>query len=247
MSRLGVHLAAKPHRAIWPLCVLAVLLEVGQFWPEVVPGGHIVSVFGRAVIYSLIAALIFNWIVVDIPQRRRRRVVYEYNKTSFEILLMAGPTSLVQYNATYPPERARFDVWDEGGVTARAEVIANRGASFFGPERSKLMGVTIMSVQYALDGIRASQSFLSLDVAHAISMFPGTTGLNQLQIEQLPNGHISWKRDAHIVWQLTVAARRLYLALREDVPEIDFGLGEVELNSGKILKVPVSYLAEEAA
>lgn len=86
--------------------------------------------------------------------------------------------------------------------------------------------------QVTLDGMKSSTYFFDPDVAHALALFPGTVGLNQLQVTQDANGFIPWERDAHIVWELLEASRRLYPALRRHVPEISFNIGLVELTDG---------------
>jgi hypothetical protein len=83
-----------------------------------------------------------------------------------------------------------------------------------------------------LDGMRSSTFFFDPDVAHALALFPGTVGVRQLQITQDSSGFIPWQRDAHIVWELLEASRRLYPALRRHIPDISCIIGLVTLTDG---------------
>jgi hypothetical protein len=107
---------------------------------------------------------------------------------------------------------------------------------YFGPQRAGLLANGIHGVQVTLDGMKASQFFFDADVAHALALFPGTVGLRQLQVARDASGFIPWQRDAHIVWELLEASRRLYPALRRSVPDISFSLGLSQLSDGTVLQ-----------
>lgn len=242
LNAMGKKLISRPMFGILPLSIMVITLEVAQKWPEFFSGGHVVSVFTRAIGYSLIAALIFNWVIVEIPQRNRRRAAYIYHQQSFEMLLMVGPASLVLYQSGSVGTTEELDVWDRRSVVDRARALNAWNPVNFGPERRRFMSLGIVGVQHALDGIKSSQFFLDADVAHALALFPGTIGLNQLQVGGTDGGPIAPERDAHIVWELSEAARRLYRALNDDVPYIDFSIGFVTLENGELIEVPESFL-----
>lgn len=66
-----------PVRALVVLVPTALAIEFAQYHPEVVPGGHAVSELIRNITYGVIAAIIFEWLIVELPARRRRQATYE--------------------------------------------------------------------------------------------------------------------------------------------------------------------------
>jgi len=232
---LGARLLDKPMRALIPLLVVALMIELGQYRHELIPGGHAVGELVRNLTYALMGALVFHWLIVEIPERRRRRAAYEYNRLGFETLLTAGAALIAQYRHFQPPGEAEFDAWSQRSISARAKAIATHTPLYFGAQRADLLENVIYGVQVTLDGIKSAQIFFDPDVAHALALFPGTVGLRQLQVLRDPGGSISWQRDSHIVWELLEASRRLYPALRRSVPDISFNLGQSELTDGTVV------------
>ncbi len=60
-------------------------------------------------------------------------------------------------------------------------------------------------------------------------------------------GAIPWHRDAHVVWELLEASRRLYAALRASAPYLNFDLeaGHIEMADGSRAHVRVSDLVKD--
>lgn len=231
--------------SILVLSVSVLTLEVAQAWPEIVPGGHVASVFSRSILYSLIAALIFNLVVIEIPRRRRSRIVYRFNEMAFTVLLSSGPTLLTAYREALPRSNGdNFDAWSRESVRDRVRKIADTKPEFFNVKHRRLLMTQVMGVKVAIDGIRPAQAFLGEDVAHALAMFPSDEGVQQLQVQENADGSVPWHSAAHIAWELTVAARRLNSALKKEAPEITVSLSTVNFEGGVELPVPEEYLAE---
>lgn len=231
-ARLVRDILDRPMRGLVPLLLLALGIELGQYWTELFPGGHAIGEFVRNLAYALIGALIFNWLIVEIPARRRRRAAYEYHKLDFETLLGLGPACIAQYRHFNPPGAPVLDSWDKKSVWECAKRTAEHQPLHFAPQRAQLLAVSFQGVQMTLDGMKSSTFFFDPDVAHALALFPGTVGVRQLQVTQDNNGFIPWQRDAHIVWELLEASRRLYPALRRHVPDISFSIGLMTLGDG---------------
>lgn len=229
---LGERLAAKPMRSLLPLILLAAGIEIAQYWPERVAGGHASGEIVRNLAYALIGALIFQWIIVEMPERRRRRAAYEFNRLAFEVLVSTGASLIAIYRHARPPGAPELDSWSEESVAARASAIAAHSPEAFGNQRANTLRHVILGVQLALDGMRVAQSYFDADVAHALALFPGSVGIRQLQVLPTPDGSIHWGNDARIVWELIEAGRRLYPALRSNVPYISFHIGVAELDDG---------------
>lgn len=243
--RSGDYVLDHPAASLTPLCCIALGIEIAQYWPEFVPGAHAVAEFFRNVAYGLIGAVVFSWIIVEIPARRRRRVAYEFNKLAFEWLLTIGPSLLQVYRAGHPSGREAVDIWDRKSVSDCAQAIARTQPGFY-VEQARTLRTGIDGVQLALDGIGRVQGSLDPDVAHAIGLFPGKVGLVQLlQIDSDGNGGMSPGRHAHITWELAEGARRLYAALRKSVPYVDFNIGLVELSDGTVLRNEESDFVRE--
>ena len=103
-----------------------------------------------------------------------------------------------------------------------------------------------MGVQVALEGMEGARYFFDPDVSHALALYPSTKGFQQLQIRTDATGAIPWERDAHIVWELLEASRRLYAALQSNAPylEFDVAAGHMEMSDGSRVNVRVSDLVK---
>lgn len=247
VREIGSALGSRTVVSIIVLSLIVLSLEVAQAWSEIVPGGHVASVFSRAILYSVIAALILNWIVIELPRRRRSRVIYRFNEMAFTMLLGFGPTFLVAYREAPPRvDGDSFDVWSHDSVRARVGEIAASRPEFFDVQHRRLLSNAVMGVSKAIEGIRPGQAFLGEDVAHALAVFPSNEGFRQLQVFENPDGSVPWENAAHITWELTEAARRLYSALQKEAPEISLSLSSVNFSDGSDLPIPESYLSQQA-
>jgi hypothetical protein len=247
---LGRSMLDNPIRTLAILASLALAIEFAQYRPEIFRGGHALSEFVRNITYGLIAAVVFEWLIVQIPEQRRRRAAYEANKIDFEVLVSSGSLIASDYRHFNPPNLPEFDSWDRQSVRQTALAIAVSNPSMFAPDRAHILKTTIMGVQVALDGIRLSQSFLDPDVALVIAKFPATTGFSQLQVDVDINGNSSPGRDSIIVWELLEASRRLYAALHKHAPYLSLDLESATIAEGyrgEILKVRKSDLVKPGA
>ena len=222
--------------ALAPLVAVVLVAEFGQYWPEAVRGSHAIGEVVRNLAYALIGALIFNWIIVELPERRRRRAAYEYNKVAMEVLITVGAASIAEYRHLHPAGPAALDAWRRESVAGCARAIAALNPLYFGPERAGMLQTIIFGVRTALDGMKGVQLLLDADVAHALALFPSDVGLNQLQVTRDNRGHVPPERDAHIVWELLEGSRRLYRALRRNVPEMSLNLGQSVLSDGTVVE-----------
>ena len=222
--------------ALIPLVAVVLVVEFGQYWPETVRGGHAVGEVVRNLAYALIGALIFNWIIVELPERRRRRAAYEYNKLAMETLITVGAAPIAEYRHLHPAGLTALDSWRRESVSDCAQAIAKANPLYFGPQRAGMLETLILAVRTALDGMKTAQLLLDADVAHALALFPSNVGLNQLQVARDERGHMPWERDAHIVWELLEGSRRLYRALRRNVPEMSFSIGQSVLSDGTVVE-----------
>ncbi|MFD6444835.1 hypothetical protein ACFWEJ_07030, partial [Promicromonospora sp. NPDC060204] len=161
------HALAHPILAATALALIALIIEFAQYRPEFTPGAHAISEFTRNIMYGLIGALIFQWIIVDLPDRKRRRATYIAHTLSFETLLIGGRASLAMYRHFQPSGSSKMDSWNEESVKQTALAIAQANPSFFHPHRAALMRNVILATQLALEDIRPSQAFLDPDVAQA--------------------------------------------------------------------------------
>lgn len=71
-ARLMRDVLDQPMHGLLPLSAVALGIEIGQYWSEWFPGAHAIGEYVRNLAYALIGALIFNWLIVEIPARRRR-------------------------------------------------------------------------------------------------------------------------------------------------------------------------------
>lgn len=207
-------LLRRPFWVIAGLLLVAATIELAQSVPEVVPGGHGLGEIVRNLSYAIVGALVFQWLVVELPARERRRKTYDFNRQTFEMLLAAGPGLLEPYRQLAKLTGQRLDVWDREAIgrfatTTMAPTLSTE------VDRVRLIRViTETGIPRALSQLSASVAYIDPEVAHALSMFPRQDGLTTvLQIQETPAGGIDPERDAHIVWELVEAARRLYRSL----------------------------------
>ena len=215
------------------LSAVAFSIEIAQSWPAIVLGAHPVGEFVRNLAYALIGAVIFHWLVVQIPEERRRRAAYVANWQALDLLVKMGPAQIALYRLARPASAASLDVWSESSVRSFAAEIESEVPSFFDAWRARSLGTAIMGVQMALEGMEGSRIFFDADVSHALAVYPSTKGFQQLQIAEDAAGRMEWSRDAHIVWQLLEGSRRLYDALRLSAPYVEFRIeeGQVSLST----------------
>lgn len=205
------------------LAVVALGIEFAQYIPESFPGGHATGEFLRNLAYALIGAVLFNWIVVELPALRRRRVVYGHHHTALQFLVILGPVYLAEYRGIAHQVRAEHedpDGWDRNSVKLTVESIRKVNPGYFGEGRRQQLALAIRGAQEALDGLDSASSFLDADVAVALALFPAQRGLSQLQ-PPTPGSPEPWTRDLHIVWELVEASRRLYVSLQGHAPWLD--------------------------
>lgn len=213
---------------------MALAIELCQYWPEFFFGGHAVGEFIRNLAYALVGAVLFNWILIEIPSQRRRRLAYARHQLGFQILVSMGPAMLAWYRGAAEIRGAAErnpDAWDRSNLEACVRSIFEQAPVNFGEERRRGLATQIMSVQVTLDGMEAASYFFDPDVAMALALFPGTKGLNQLQPPE-PNDPNPWRRDVHIAWELLHASRQLYEALQVHAPDLELNVekGSAELN-----------------
>ena len=241
-------------RPVWTLIVLAAValtIEVCQQWPEFFFPGHAIGEFVRNLAYALIGAVLFNWILIEIPAQRRRRSAYLRNLQALKFLVQAGPLTLAWFRgagkrlglAEYEP-----DGWDQPSVTDYIREVYGKNVQSVTAERRKLLVVNIQAVQLMLDGLDSASYFLDSDVALALAHYPATKGLNQLQPPAADDPE-PWNRDAHITWELLQASRRLNEALTANAPylELDVETGSVKFSDGLTEGVRAADLVQAAS
>lgn len=207
-------LLRRPFWVVAGLLLLAAAIELLQSVPEVLPSGHAIGEVVRNLAYAIVGALIFQWLVVELPARERRRKTCDFNRQTFEVLLAAGPGLLEPYRQLARLTRQELDVWSQEAIgkfatTAMATALSSQA------DRVRLIRViTETGIPRALSQLSTSVAYMDPEVAHALSMFPRQDGLTTvLQVRETPAGGIEPQQDAHIVWELLEAARRLYRAL----------------------------------
>ncbi|MFD7307650.1 hypothetical protein [Promicromonospora sp. NPDC059942] len=226
---LGESILSHPLLTLGILTAAALVLEIAQYRVEIVPGGHAVSVVVRNIVYGLIAAVIFEWLIVEIPGKRRSRATSEINYTSLMLLVNAGPLLLAHYRHYVPG----VDSWDKESIKQAAQSIDASNPTFFSSERTGYVSTHIMGMHAALEDVRLCQGFLDVRVAQAIAYFPSKSGLRQIQVTPSANQSITPGRDYEIVWELLTASRRLYAALRESASDLPMSFGEALIGAGK--------------
>jgi hypothetical protein len=217
LAALGAQFLQRPGRAVAILGAVALGIECAQYVPEVFLGAHAVGEVVRNLAYALIGAVIFTWLVVEIPARRRRRATYAFHEMTIRFLLILGPGLLKPYEEVAEALGEPLDVWDQASLSALASKIKDTAPGFFGPPRlAMLRNAVDTAIPRGLAELSPSASYLDPNVAHALSQFPAQEGLTTvLQVEATPEGGVEPHRDVHITWSLLEAARRLYPALLE--------------------------------
>lgn len=210
----AVRLLQRPVRTLPVLLVLAVGLEGAQYIPGVFAGARAIGEVVRNLTYALVGAVVFEWLVVEVPAARRRRATYAFHKVAFQTLLSAGPGLLYQYEHAARVLQEDLDIWDEVSLRDLAKKVESVVPQVFRPERAGLLRTTVdLAIPRALTELNTSASYLDLDVAHALSQFPHQDGVTMLQVQTDISGNVDAVSDAHITWSLLQAARRLFSAL----------------------------------
>lgn len=217
LSEGATSLVRRPVLALVLLAGLALAIELAQATPEIVPGGHAIGEVVRNIAYGLIGALLFSWLVVEIPAQARRRSTYAALRMTFQVLLTVGPGLAEQYRTLAPgltlPKP--FDPWDQTSFTEVVDAIKKAGVMEFPPIRAGLLESSVMGIERSLADLAPSISYLDEEVAHALSTFPRQSGISMLQVQKSPSGGVLFHSDVHITWTLLERARELYRALIE--------------------------------
>ena len=149
----------KPAWTIVVLGIVALMIEVCQQWPEFYFPGHAVGEFVRNLAYALIGAVVFNWILIELPAQRRRRLAYSRHHQGLQFLVQMGPFMLAWYRAGAKlvgvAERSP-DAWNRLSIEKCARSIYEKSPASFGPERRQLLSVNISAIQLTLDGMEAA-------------------------------------------------------------------------------------------
>ena len=225
-GRAGAWLQRALLKPVWTLAALslaALTIEVCQQWPEFFVPGHAVGEFIRNLAYALIGAVLFNWILIELPAARRRHVAYLRHFLAFQVLVQSGPLMLAWFRLVAKRlgmEGLSLDAWSRESLENFIRAIYEKHPDAVGAERRQMLAVAILGVQTSLDGLEAATYFMDADVAAALAHFPAAKGMNQLQPPEATDPQ-PWKRDAHITWELLEASRRLYEAFRDCAPDVD--------------------------
>lgn len=239
----------KPIWTIVALGVVALTIEVCQQWPEFFFPGHAIGEFVRNLAYALIGAVLFNWILIEIPAQRRRRVAYPRHQLAFQLLVQSGPLMLAWYRGAATQLGVggpSLDAWNRASLENFVRSIYEKNPANFGHQRRQLLGNMVRGIQISLDGMEAASYFFDPDVAAALALFPAEKGLNQLQPPAADDPE-PWKRDVHIAWELLEASRRLYDALQSHAPELDLNVeaGGVSFDNAPTSRVRLYDLVRE--
>ena len=221
----------KPIWTIVALGLVTLTIEVCQQWPEFFFPGHAIGEVVRNLAYALIGAVLFNWILIEIPAGRRRRIAYQQHFLALQFLVQAGPLMLAWYRLAAKKlelEGQTLDSWSRGSLETFVRAIYHERPANFGAERQQTLTTVIQGIQLSLDGLDAATYFLDPDVAAALAHFPAAKGINQLQPPEA-NDQEPWKRDVHIAWEHLEASRRLHEALQSCAPDVN-----VEVEKGVV-------------
>lgn len=219
---------------VWTIAALsfvALTIEVCQAWPEFFVPGHAIGEFVRNLAYALIGAVLFNWILIEIPAARRRRIAYHRHFLAFQVLVQIGPSMLAWYRLAAKRlgvTEGPLDAWSRSSLEGFVRAIYEAHPATVSAERRQMLTTAILGIQTSLDGLEPVTYFLDPDVAAALAHFPATKGLNQLQPPEATDPQ-PWQRDVHIAWELLEGARRLYAALRSCAPDLD-----LEVEGGEV-------------
>ncbi|MCG8654339.1 hypothetical protein MF407_01830 [Yimella sp. NH-Cas1] len=230
-ERIGRVITSHSATSIAALLSIALLIEAAQRWEELFPGAHALGEVIRALAYALVGALIFHWLVVQLPERRRARAAYLGHVLAFQTLVGAGVGPLLHYRmwlAAIADNGGRrvdeLSAHDRTGLWEAAQLCADALPSYFAADGNhfKVLRSVILGVEVSLDGISPSLSFLHPDVAQALGLFPTSRGVNGLQIPPLGSDReLCINRAAHITWELLQGVQRLAPALAAHAPEIE--------------------------
>ncbi|MDO5878089.1 MULTISPECIES: hypothetical protein [Paenarthrobacter] len=248
MSKQALWLQRALLRPVWTIIALGVIaftIEVCQQWPEFFFPGHAIGEVVRNLAYALIGAVLFNWILIEIPAQRRRRIAYPRHRLAFQLLVQSGAHMLAYYRGAahlLDAETRTLDAWNRETIEACVYSIYEKVPAIV-DERRQLLAVHIMGLQAALDGLEAATEFLDPDVAMALALFPAAKGFQQLQPPEASDPQ-PWQREAHIAWELLEGSRRLYQALQANAPQIDLEVeeGVVSFSYGSTWHVNLSDL-----
>lgn len=241
MERASAAFLRRPWWAVAGLVGVALWLEVAQRWHELFPGAHAVGEVVRNLAYALLGAVIFERIIVEMPARRRRRIIYEGLRQRFEVLLM--PAALVcLYDQGAKELGIEINVWDRQSIAqvgARLEEVASW---VFGEGRAGIVRSAKVGTTAALQDIDRQLVYLDEDVASAVAQFPRVDGITMLQLEGRDDGGITDASDVQITWEFLEGARRLLKAL------VDVGAYETSIFNARYvdsvadLAVPLDWV-----
>lgn len=236
---------ARPGRSIAALTVLAATLELAQHWPAPSAGIHALGEVTRNLTYALLAALLFHWVIVQLPEQRRRHAIYSYRKLELEWLVKVGLSELACYRRLSSPQVLDLDVtldpWDRESIFNVAEAISRRYPEYFTNVRGNELASHILVAQDCLDACTTVLHLLDPDVAKELGVFPAMVGVRRLQPPPPDSDlQVRWQRDAHIVWELLEGSRRLWAALRANAPTLDL---DVESTATGVIFKGVHYAA----
>lgn len=154
--------------------------------------------------------------------------LYEHHHLGLDFLVKLGPIWLAEYRGVARQAKAAFqspDAWDRESVEKCAHSIYDVNPGYFGESRRSMLTTGIGGVQVILDGMVDALNFFDPAVAMALALFPAAKGIRQLQPPP-PDLPDPWQRDAHIIWELLEASRRLYAAMQECAPDVTFKVDE---------------------
>lgn len=240
---------ARPGWMLAALGAMSLTIEVCQQWPEFFFPGHAIGEFIRNLANALVAAVLFNWILVEIPAQRRRRLAYSRHLLALQLLTQSGPHSLAYYRGVADlvgADVTELDAWNTESIERCVRAIYEKAPTLI-HERRQLLGVQINALQLALDGLEPASYFLDPDVAVALALFPAEKGIHQLQPPDASDPE-PWKREVHIAGSLLEASRRLYGALTSCAPylELDVEKGCVTMSDNKTWHVQLEDLVRDS-
>ncbi len=163
-----------PTRTLLFLFAIVVTIEVAQYWPEWIVGGHALGEIIRNLSYAVIAAVVFHWIVVEYPERQRRERSYQYHKMAFQFLAGIGLSLLNQarYTSTLLGIQKPLNIWDSREVQKLCADVWRAMPPSMLRERYAFLKNALVGVETSLDGVKESVNFFDAEVAQAIAHFP---------------------------------------------------------------------------
>lgn len=226
-----------PIPTLLSLLGIAAGMEFAHYLPELVPGTHALGEVIRNSSYALFTALLFHWLVVEVPAQQRRRQTYDFTAETMRILITVGAGLLKPYQENAQLVGCELDVWSRASLSECADALNAAAPIFFGPDRRKMVGTIVdIALPRALAELAPSIPYMDPAVAHALSQIPKQDGLTSvLQVRPTANGGIEHRQDAHITWSLVEAARRLYAAILEtDAYDPSIFQGFIETTKGTL-------------